>query len=160
MAGEYKRDLAKLDQQYLGTQKGQTGPLEARLEELVGAQGLQGLVIGRWGECSQNLHQLIQGLAEARALHLTRSTGRTTSEGELSIILNSYRRILSCKFVRAQESCLLARQGHLDTGARDAAARRRVLVREEEMVRQEARAFHQAYVRGRGMKRTGQLARR
>ena len=75
------------------------------------------------------------------------------------VILNSYRRILSCKFVRAQESCLLARQGHLDTGARDAAARRRVLVREEEMVRKEARAFHQAYVRGRGMKRTGQLVR-
>ena len=157
--GEYRGDLAKLDRQYLGIQQGQTGPLEARLEELVGAQGLQGLVVGRWGECSQHLHQLIQGLADARALHLSRSTGRTTSDGELSVILNSYRRILSCRFVRAQESCLLARQGHLDTGARDAAARRRVLVREEEMVRQEARAFHQAYVRGRGMKRTGQLVR-
>lgn len=159
LMGEYKGDLGKLDRQYLGTQQGQTGPLVARLEELVGNQGLQGLVIGRWGECSQNLHQLIQGLAEARALHLTRTSGHTTSDGQLSVILNSYRRILSCRFVRAQESCLLARQGHLDPGARDAAVRRRVLVREEERVRLEARAFYQAYVRGRGMTRTGQLAR-
>ena len=43
----------------------------------------------------------------------------------------------------------------MDAGARDAAARRRILVREEEQARNESRAF----VRGRGMHRTGQLAR-
>ena len=43
------------------------------------------------------------------------------------------------------------------SGARDAAVRRRVLVREEERGRQEARAFHHAYVRGRGMHHKGQL---
>ena len=41
-------------------------------------------------------------------------------------------RILSCRFFQAQEGFLLARQGHFDSGARDAAVKRRVLVREEE----------------------------
>ena len=155
--GEYRLSLSKLDRKYLGTAQGQTGPLVARLEHLVGSEGLQGIVIGRWAECSQDLHRLIREMAEARALHLTRSTGRQTSDGELAVILNSYRRILSCWFIRAQEGCLLARQGHMDSGARDAAVRRRVLVREEERGRQEARAFHHGYVRGRGMHRKGQL---
>merc|ERR1719319_1349298 len=155
--GEYRRALGKLDTKYLGTLEGQTGPLVARLEHLVGSEGLQGIVIGRWGECSQDLHKLIRGMAEARALHLTRSTGRQTSDGELAVILNSYRRILSCRFIWAQEGCLLIRQGHLDSGTRDAAMRRRVLVREEERGRQESRAFHHAYVRGRGIHRQGQL---
>ena len=79
-------------------------------------EGLQGIVIGRFADCSQDLHKLIRGMAEARALHLTRSTGRQTSEGEMTVILNSYRRILSCRFIRSQEECLLARQGHLDSG--------------------------------------------
>ena len=144
MSPRYFRD-------HLGTIQWQTGPLVSRLEQLVGREGLQGLVIGRWADCSHSLHQLIRGLAEARALHLTRSRGRQTSDGELAVILNLYRRILSCRFIRAQQNHLLTRQGHLDSGARDAAVRRRVLAREEERGRKEARAFHQAYVRGRGM---------
>ena len=79
--GEYRRALAKLDRKYLGTVQGQTEPLVTRLEHLVGSQGLQGIVIGRWGECSQDLHKLIRGMAKARALHLTRSTGQQTSDG-------------------------------------------------------------------------------
>ena len=80
-------------------------------------------------------------MAEARTLHLTRSTGRQTSDGELSVILNSDRKILRCWFIRAQEEFLLVRQGHLDSVARE-------LVREEERGRQEFRAFHHAYMRG------------
>jgi hypothetical protein len=38
-------------------------------------------------------------MAEAQAIHLTRSTGRHTSDGELAVILNSYRRILSFRFI-------------------------------------------------------------
>ena len=83
--------------------------------------------------------------------------GRQTSDGELEVILNSYRRILSCRVIPAQDGCLLSRQGHLDSGARDAVVRRRVLVREEERERQETRAFNHAYIRGRGIQRKGQL---
>ena len=77
--------------------------------------------------------------------------------GTLSTIMSSYRRVLSCAFVRATESCLLARLGHLDAGARGAAARRRATVREEELSRAEAAAHHQAYIRGRGGPRRGRL---
>ena len=44
--GEYRGALAKLDRLYLGTVQGQTGPLVTRLEQLVGMEGLQGIVIG------------------------------------------------------------------------------------------------------------------
>ena len=93
----------------------------------------------------------------ARALHETRLTGIPASEGNLSTIVSRYRRILSCVFLRANESCLLDRLGHLDEGARGAAARRRATVRLEELDRAEAAAHYQAYVRGRGGARRGRL---
>ena len=41
LPGEYRRTLARLDRQLHGTVEGQAGPLEVRLEELVGDDGLQ-----------------------------------------------------------------------------------------------------------------------
>ena len=157
LPGEYRASLSALDRKYLNTVQGEVGPLQERLEHLVGEQGLQCLVVGRFGEASQHLHTLIQGLAQARALHLSRSTGQPMSDGRLAVILGSYRRILSCRSIRSQESCLMARQGHLDSGAREAAVRRRLLVREEVRGRFEAQAHHEAYVRGRATHRVGGL---
>ena len=118
-------------------------------------------MLGSWpvggAEGSQHLHNLIQGLAKARALHEARTTGVPTTAGNLANITGRYRRILSCAFVRATESCLLARLGHLDAGAREAAQRRQVTVREEEKDRREEAAHFQAYVRGRGGARRGRL---
>ena len=51
--------------------------------------------------------------------------------------------------MRSQESCLLARMGHLDGEAREAAARRQVAVRQEQLARDETSAYFAAYVRGR-----------
>ena len=87
----------------------QQGPLEQRLEHLVGEAGLQSLVVGRFAEASQHLHHLVRGLAEGRSLHLARTTGKPASAGETAAITRSYRRILSCQFVRSVEGCL--RQG-------------------------------------------------
>ena len=129
------------------------------MEELCGDSGLQNLVVGRFGDSSEHLHLLIKGMAEARALFVSRAAGRPLSDNETGVILSSYRRILSCRFIRSQESCLLARLGHMDEGARQAAGRRRLRMREEEMARHEAAAFHTAYVRGRGVHRAGQLPR-
>ena len=70
-------------------------------------------MVGTWGERSKDL---VQGLAEGRAQHLARLNGVPTTAGTLASIIGSYRRILSCTFVRAQESCLLARMGHMDAG--------------------------------------------
>ena len=155
--GEYRRDLHKLDRQFHDTRPGQVGPLQQRLEEVVGDTGLRCLVVGRWAEGSQHLQQLVVGLAEARALHEARTTGVPTTAGHLSTIISRYRRILSCAAVRATESSLLARLGHLDAGAREAAARRIATVREEERDRREGAAFFEAYVRGRGGPRMGRL---
>ena len=47
--------------------------------------------------------------------------------------------------------------GHLDEGARQAAARRTEAVKEEEWCRREVQAYHQAYIRGRSRKMIGQL---
>ena len=159
LPGEYRNSLAKLDQQYHGTAVGHQGPLGARFEELCGDSGLQNLVVGRFGESSEHLHLLIKGMAEARALFVSRSAGRPLSDNETGVILASYRRILSCRFIKSQESCLLARLGHMDEGARQAGGRRRLRMREEEMARHEAAAYHTAYVRGRGVHRAGQLPR-
>ena len=83
--------------------------------------------------------------------------GVPTMAGNLATITGRYRRILSCAIVRATESCLLARLGHLDAGAREAAQRRQVLVREEERDRREEAAHFQAHVRGRGGAMRGRL---
>ena len=88
LMGEYKGAFAKLDKEFLGTAQGQTGPLVTRLEHLVGSQVLQGIVIGRWAECCQDLHKLIWAMVEARAFHLTRSKGRQTCNRAVN--LNSY----------------------------------------------------------------------
>ena len=156
--GEYRRALASLDSRFHGTGPREVGPLQRRLEEVVGDSGLQCLVVGRWAEGSQHLHSLVQALGEARALHQARTTGVPTTAGDLATIIGRYRRILSCAFVRATESCLLARLGHLDAGAREAAQRRQVAVREEERDRREEAAHFQAYVRGRGGPRRGRLS--
>ena len=67
---------------------GQAGPLQQRLEELVGDTGLQGFVVGCWAEASQHLHNLVQRLAEAWVLHQGRMTGVPTMDGTLSTILS------------------------------------------------------------------------
>ena len=59
LGGEYRRSLAKLDRQFHGTAPNQVGPLQRRLEELVGEAGLQGLVGGRWGEGSRDVQNLV-----------------------------------------------------------------------------------------------------
>lgn len=43
-----------------------------------------------------------------------------TSDGQLSVIISSYRRLLSTTGVRAQALCLLSRLGQLDPGAKAA----------------------------------------
>ena len=78
--------------------------------------------------------------------------------GVTASITSTYRRILSCQFIRSIEGCLLARMGHMDKGARDAAGRRREGEMEERRVRQEQAAYHSAYVRGRGGSVLGKLA--
>jgi hypothetical protein len=121
---------------------------------LAGGGGLKedllGLCVGAFGDISCDLDRLIRALAESRALYLSRETGRPLSERETGHILGQYRRVLSVTFVRCQAACLVARMGHLGQAARECAGRRKVAMQEGERMRQEAAAFHQAHIRGRG----------
>ena len=154
LPGEYRNKLSALDRQFHGTDKGQVGPLQHRFETRW--PELQSLVVGQFGEVSLALHSLIEDLARARANYLSRSSGSPSSDSELSTITAQFRRFLSTTFVRSQATCLLTRLGHLGPEARSAAQRRNQWMRQEEAMRREMRAYHQAYIRGRRGK--GKLA--
>ena len=151
---EYRNKLQALDIKYHGVPKGQDGPLVRRLETW---GELQGLVVGCFGEGSQHLHHLLRLFAEAKVSRNARATGLPPLDSDISLTLAHYRRIMSTVAVRAQATCLLSRMGHLDKAAREAATRSTLAVRREAALRAEARAFHQAYVRGRGVEHSGDL---
>ena len=151
---EYRNKLGALDIKYHGVPKGQLGPLAQRLETW---GELQGLVVGQFGEGSQDLHKLIRNLAEAKVLYMARASGDPPLDSDVSLTLSHYRRVVSTVAVRAQATCLLTRIGHLSGAARDAAQRRNLAVRRETALRAESRAFYQAHVRGRGFHRLGDI---
>ena len=95
------------------------------------------MVVGAWGECSADIHTLVQTCAESRVEHLCRSTGRPELEGQLSVIVSQYRRLLSSTMVRAQAQCLLSRVGVISPQAREAGKRREVAGRVERELREE-----------------------
>ena len=91
----------------------------------MGEAGLHSLVLGRFGEASQHVHPLVKEMAEGRSLNLAQTWGKPKSAGVTAATTSTYWRILSCKFIRSIEGCLLARMGHMDRGAREAAGRLR-----------------------------------
>ena len=64
---------------------------------------------------------------------------------------------MSTVAVNCQATCLLSRVGHLGPAAREAAERRGLSVRREAALREEARAYFQAHIRGRGRHRSGDI---
>ena len=76
---EYRDKLAPLDRKYHGTQPGQTGPLVRRLD------GLEGLVVGPWGEASKDLHSLVRVLAESKVAMVSKARGWEGSDKELGM---------------------------------------------------------------------------
>ena len=63
LAGEYRRKVANIDHQVLHVPEDQVSPLQRRLE---GFGDLMGLVVGAFGEGSEDLHSLVQIMAESR----------------------------------------------------------------------------------------------
>ena len=62
------RKLAVIDSQYYHTDRGVTGPLVQRLESL---GELLCLVVGAFGEVSEDLERMIKARGESRALYLS-----------------------------------------------------------------------------------------
>ena len=89
------RDKAKaLDQTISGTNRGQRGPVERRLDEF---GDIMGLCFGAWGEASQDVHDLVEILARARLKFQVLSEGRPDgwSDQKLAMIVAQIRRLLS-----------------------------------------------------------------
>ena len=152
LPGSYRRPLERLDQLVRGTAPGETGAMVARLQ---GFGDLLCLVAGAWDDCSKDLHQLVQICAESKVDHLCRSTGRPELEGQLSVIVSPYGRLLSTCIVRAQAQCLISRVGVISPQAREAAQRREAVGRMERQLREDMRAKWMAGLRGPGSARGG-----
>ena len=77
----------------------------------MGEAGLHSLVLGIFREASQHVHHLVKGMAEGRSLNIARTWGKPLSAGVTAATISTYRTLLSCKFIRSIEECLLARDG-------------------------------------------------
>jgi hypothetical protein len=149
------RDKARtIDQLYCGTSPDHIGPVQQRLE---GFGNLLCLVVGQYGECSQDIHDLLSRFAVEKANKECRSTGRPITESARGQILQQHRRRLSVCAVRAQAACLLSRLGHTGDGARQAAQRRAAAKSRVESLKADLNAHWEAHIRGRRLKNVGRL---
>ena len=67
------------------------------------------LVVGPFGECSQDLHELLETMAEMKTQYQSRSRGEMESEWKIASNLSYLRRQLSVCAVRAVADSLLTR---------------------------------------------------
>ena len=111
---------------------------------------LMGLVVGAFGEGSDDLHQLVGHFATSRERFVSQSSGYALSEGERSQIIGQIRRRLSTTFMRAITLCTISRMAHVGPTAKAAATRREVCMRQERAMRLERQAYWQAYMEGGG----------
>ena len=152
LPGEYRTPLTRLDIKYHGTPPGQQGPLIKKLE---GYGKLLCLVVGSFQEGSKDLHHLLDHIADSKMRALGLARGRDSTDHERSIFLMNLRRELSTAAAKANSACLLGRLSKIGEGHRQA-AKRRVWVRREQEMREEAdRAPWRANIRGRGIIRGG-----
>jgi len=103
---EYLRKARDVDRVYCGIPEGERGPVENHLQQF---GDLRGLVFGAFGEASQDVHKLVQVMAESRLRSIGLQRGREGGEGELSVIVGQIRKQLSVAAVGSQSDCLLAR---------------------------------------------------
>jgi hypothetical protein len=153
LADEYRKPLAILDRRYHGTVQGGVGPLVRRLESY---GQLQGLVLGAFQEGSQDIHSLLETLADSQLRAKGLARGREGSSQERAAILAGMRRQLSMAAARAYSACLLDRVSRVGEGHRQAARRRAWVKREEERMEEERRVYWHASVKKIG-KQLGQL---
>ena len=161
LPGEYTSHAKKVDREYGGVPEGVVGPVQAKLASY---PPLRGWVFGAWGEASDDVHQMVDDLAEARQKHQQLLDGgnwrarRLGEEAELAMLKGQVRRALSLVAVRSQARLLLDRLRGIGGGA-DEAARRRIRWAEEEERRmgRMRRAHQLALFQGRPIRARGQF---
>ena len=106
LQGEYRKKARDVDRLYGGAREGETGAVENRLQQF---GDLQGLVVGAFGEGSDDLHSLVQLLAESKVIPMGLTRGRGGIEVEIEELVGQISRMLSTTNVRAQAQCLITR---------------------------------------------------
>ena len=112
-----------------------------------------GLVVGAFSEGSEDLHSLIQQMAESRvaSLDLSRAQRGFILTEDIGQVVGQLRWWLSVASVRANYTCLLSRLSYLGTEAKQASERRQWRVREEQLMRREREAQWHRRIRGHGI---------
>ena len=142
---------------HCGTPPGTTGPVETKLARL---GEVKGVVVGAFGEASEELHTLIHHLAISRVREAGPQKGRRgTQEAELALTTSLLRRALSVVGVRAQARLLLGRLEVIGPGAAAAAGRRNNALNQERIWASQRRAELLSRAQGRALLRRGQFKR-
>ena len=170
LTASYLRKARQVDQQFCGTpppplpppngqqqlQPRVIGPVERRLLQY---GEVRGWCFGAFGEASQEVHSLVERLAEARLeLAATQSHHRgsvRSREAEKAGLVSYIRRTLSVTAVREQARLLLDRLRLLGDGAAEAGRRRGRAEMLEAVAKRERQAQRMAFLHGRGLRRLG-----
>ena len=137
LTADYTRKAREIDHQHCGVprpprpQNGvgqpppQVGPVQRRLQRF---GRVRGWCFGAWGEASEDVHHLVQRLADARLLVADLQPGRRkpqqSREAERAALVGHIRRQLSFTAVQQQSKLLLDRLQLLGDGATEAERRR------------------------------------
>ena len=153
---EYLAKAKHTDQAYCGTPRDRVGPVELKLGSL---GRVHGIVVGAFGEASDDLHSLLHHLAVSRVRYAGPQVGRRgqlrTEEAEIALTTSFLRKSLSVCGVRSQARLLLGRLDVLGPGAAAAALRRNNALQLERRWAQQRRADALSSLQGRSILRRG-----
>ena len=135
------------------------GPVQAKL---LSFPPLRRWVFGTWGEASEDIHIMVDYLAEARQKHQQLLQGRwrrkkVSEEAEVAGYTGQIRKILSLEVARNQARLLLDRLEDLGNRANAAAKRREWAEVEERRMGRERLAFQLCLAQGHHIRRRGQF---
>ena len=161
LPGEYASKAKKIDTKFGGTPQDRVGPVQAKL---LSYPALRGWVFGAWGEASDDIHTIINTLANARLRHQDtlpgadwRGRSRRSEEAERGMLVGQIRRQLSLEAVHGQARLLLDMLQSLGAGAAAAVRRRRWAEQEERRLGRERQAQMLGAAQGRSLIRRGQF---
>lgn len=162
LTAEYARKAKSVDMEFCGVPRGEQGPV---LRHLQSYGEVRGFVVGRWGEMSSHLHDIISDLAKTRqrlesllpgGQERDRIGNRYSESGHLALLTGSLRRQLSLLAVRSQARLLIDRvEGLIGVGAISAARRRAAALRTARELELERRAHYVGQKQGRNIVRRG-----
>ena len=153
---EYLAKAKQTDLAYCGTAHGEVGPVERKLGSL---GRVHGIVIGAFGEASDDLHSLLHHLAVSRVRYAGPQVGRRgqlrTEDAEIALTTSFLRKSLSVCAVRSAARLLLGRLEVIGPGGAAAALRRNNALQLERRWANQRRADALSILQGRSILRRG-----